>query len=99
MRVAFEDLRERVQFMRKLRGRVIPVIELSSVQMKTRFGLTLRPDFRVIDWRLFDGSAVAAIAGPSGNQPPGGAVAAPTTKEIIQDDLPPWNDDISDILK
>jgi hypothetical protein len=99
MRVAFEDLRERVQFMRKLRGRVIPVVELASVQMKTRFGLKLRPDFKILDWRSFDGSAAQAIAGPAGGQLPGSAVAEPTASEIIDDSLPPWNDDISDVVK
>jgi hypothetical protein len=80
MAIAFGDLKERGSSMRKLRGeRVIPVVELSSKSMKTKWGMKLRPDFRIIDWVNFSGPATPAISGP---------VAKPTSAEIINDEIP-----------
>jgi hypothetical protein len=88
MAIAYDELRERVQFMRKLRGeRVVPVVELSTAAMKTKkFGTKQRPHFEIADWRKFGGSA-PAIAGPApnGGGVPGEAVAPLTAAEIIVD--------------
>jgi hypothetical protein len=50
-RIAFENLKERVGFMRRLRGHVYPLVMLSSKSMRTKFGMKMRPDFEIIDWR------------------------------------------------
>jgi hypothetical protein len=51
-RLAVEDLRQRVFFMRELRGEaVLPVVTLGNKLMKTKFGQKLRPHFDVVEWR------------------------------------------------
>lgn len=83
-RAAYADLKDRVSFMRKYRGApLVPVVELSSKPMKTRFGTRSRPDYKIIDWRDFGGGGDApAIAAP---------VAPLTSKEIVNDSI----DDVS----
>jgi hypothetical protein len=50
-RIAVSDLRERVRWMRHLRGEdVLPIVEPSSKPMKTRFGQKLRPEFKIVCW-------------------------------------------------
>jgi hypothetical protein len=51
-----------------------------------------RPHFEIKGWPSFGSSA--AIAAPLGSP-----VAEPTTREIVQDDLPPWDDDFPSNLK
>jgi hypothetical protein len=51
-RIAVERLRENVHWMRRLRGeRVVPLVELASRPMKTKFGQKLRPEFVIKGWR------------------------------------------------
>ena len=51
-RIAWEKLRERVSWMRALRGaEVFPLIKLECRPMKTGHGTKLRPEFSVADWR------------------------------------------------
>jgi hypothetical protein len=102
-RIAVERLNERMTLMRRFRGdNIVPITRLSSVIMKTRFGSKPRPDFPIDDWREW-GPTPQAIEGPPPPQSPkkgfGKPVAALSTNEIIQDDLPPWDDDISDVVK
>jgi hypothetical protein len=90
----FFDLRERVRSMRLLRGEhVYAIVSPSSVPMKTRFGVTQRPHLEIVGWRTF-GPTPAVISAPLQGEP----VAEPTTAEIINDDLPPWDDRIPDDL-
>jgi hypothetical protein len=51
-RIAYEKLRDKFRWMRALRGHnVVPVVELDSRPMKTKYGTKMRPEFTVIEWR------------------------------------------------
>jgi hypothetical protein len=51
-RIAVEALNERVETMRKLRGEnVLPMVELGSKIMFTRYGERRRPDFTITGWQ------------------------------------------------
>jgi hypothetical protein len=79
-RIAFENLKERTEFMRRLRGEnVYPKVMLSSASMRTRYGIKQRPDFEIVDWVTLGGPESApALAPPS----------KPSSAEIIGEDLP-----------
>jgi hypothetical protein len=69
-KIAYAELKDRVQTMRKIRGeRVFPLVELGAKPMKTKFGLKMRPEFRIIDWRGLGGTPLPAL-------PPGKPIAA-----------------------
>ena len=57
--IAVSDLKARVADMRFMTGddTVLPVVELASAPMKTRFGLNIRPEFRVTSWRTASGAS------------------------------------------
>jgi hypothetical protein len=75
---AVRDLKSRVERMRLLRGElVLPIVELSSATMKTRYGSKQRPEFAIKSWRSADGFA--------------GATAAPQI-EAPAADLEPWTE-------
>jgi hypothetical protein len=77
-KLAYEEIKSKIQFMRQARGcRVFPLIEFSSKQMKTRFGVKARPYFDVKDWQTFGSSSPAAITGPR----------PATSAEIIDDEI------------
>jgi hypothetical protein len=93
--ICFFDLQERVRSMRLLRGeQVYAIVSPSTAPMKTRFGVTLRPHLEIVGWRTF-GQTPAVITAPLQGEP----VAELSSAEIIGDDLPPWDDGISDIVK
>jgi hypothetical protein len=74
-RIAIDRLTDKIQTMRMLRGaRVVPLVTLSKVTMKTKFGPKPRPEFEIIGWRDMDNYS----------KPP----AELATSEIISDDLP-----------
>ena len=53
-RIAFDQLCEKVKYMRALSGApVVPIVRLSSAPMKTKFGTKPRPHFHVVEWRQF----------------------------------------------
>jgi hypothetical protein len=88
-RIAVEKLRDQVKWMRQLRGAcVMPIVELGSASMKTKFGSKIRPAFNVKSWAELGGqSGVAMIddkSVPAGVQP----IDPPSTAEYIDDDLP-----------
>jgi hypothetical protein len=90
MRIAYQELKERTQFMRKFRGEnVYPEVMLSEAQMRTSFGMKLRPHFEIVGWRAFGAPSAPDIAGP-------------TASEIVNDEIPdhsaPFNDGIPDNL-
>jgi hypothetical protein len=50
-RIAVEALRDKVKWMRAMRGEsVVPFVRLSNKPMKTKFGQKLRPDFEIVSW-------------------------------------------------
>jgi hypothetical protein len=51
-RIAVSNLKDQIKWMRAMRGdNVVPLIELASKPMKTKFGQKLRPDFKAVEWR------------------------------------------------
>jgi hypothetical protein len=82
-KAAYADLKDKVQFRRRYRGEhVVPVVELSSRTMKTRFGLKPRPHFEVLEWQHFGPPAAPAIAAPTGPVP------KISPAEIVMDEIP-----------
>jgi hypothetical protein len=61
-RIAWEKLRDRVNWMRALRGAaVFPLITLDSRRMKTGFGKKLRPEFAHAAWRDLGNTGSPAV--------------------------------------
>jgi hypothetical protein len=91
--IAWNKLRDRVQWMRALRGRgVFAVVELGSAPMKGKFAKT-RPEFKIREWTDLGGGAAATAAVPKAieSKPTaavGRPVAAPTLQEEISDTIP-----------
>ena len=86
-RIAVEKLKDKVKWMRALRGsNVCPVVELSARPMKTRYGTKRRPEFQVVEWRDLGGPTAVAATSPTPQI--GGPVAAPTSQEIFNDEIP-----------
>jgi hypothetical protein len=86
-RIAVEKLKDKVKWMRALRGsNVCPIVELAARAMKTKFGVKRRPEFQVVEWRDFGGPAAIAVS--SSTPQIGKPVAEPTSKEIFDDSLP-----------
>ena len=71
-RIAFHELTLQVRSMGILRGvNVVPLVKLSSKEMKTKHGKKLRPDFKVIEFREIGGNqqAVPQIEPPKTGKP------------------------------
>lgn len=93
-RIAIRELRDKVIWMRRLRGpNVYPVIKLSRIWMNTRFGGRYRPHFEILRWVRLGGQGgeVEAISPPT---PPTSAAeqldqfAKPVERTTAQSDLP-----------
>jgi hypothetical protein len=83
---AVQNLKNAVKGMRLLRGdHVVPLVELQSRPMKTKFGTKQRPHFHVIEWRNLDGGFTL----PSGGEP---QLALEPTHDS---DGVPYSDDLS----
>jgi hypothetical protein len=84
-RIATETFADRVAWMRRLRGNnVVPLVELTSKQMKTRFGTKQRPEFKIDNWHLLgDGGAPEQLALPRLTP-----VEPPSTEEELDDEIP-----------
>jgi hypothetical protein len=83
--IAIERLKDRVKMMRALRGeRVVPVVELGALPMKTQFGVKQRPNFVIHAWRNLGGPA-------SPNQPAieyvSETVKPVSTEEVFNDSI------------
>jgi hypothetical protein len=50
-KIAIDELTQQIKSMRSMRRGAMPVIELSSVQMSTKFGKKPRPSFKIVNWR------------------------------------------------
>jgi hypothetical protein len=85
-RVATQTLKDRVAWMRRLRGNhVVPEIELSSKPMKTRFGVKQRPEFKIVGWHLLGGGDTKA---PEQLALPGlTPVTPPSIREELDDEI------------
>jgi hypothetical protein len=82
--IAVERLKERVKWMRTLRGeRVVPVVKLDAKSMPTKFGQKMRPEFTIIEWRDFGGLQTTATTPPIERL--GQAMTPPSTAEELND--------------
>ena len=89
-RIAVENLKDQVKWMRAMRGAdVFPVVELSSAPMKTKMGTKIRPDFRVVGWRqLGDGEPGPVTGAPPTTPAIGKPVAPVSNREALDDEIP-----------
>src|SRR5262249_28681474 len=70
--ICVRDLIERVKLKRRLQPNAYPLLRMSHVFMKTRFGGRQRPHFDVVDWIQLGGDAAL----PASEAP---KLAGPTT--------------------
>jgi hypothetical protein len=61
-RIGISDLTAQIQLMRRTRPGAVPIVELQSRQMKTKFGMKPRPFFQVVEWRVKSEEATKLIA-------------------------------------
>ena len=89
-RIAVENLKDKVKWMRAMRGAdVFPLVELSSAPMKTKMGTKIRPDFRVVEWRqLGDGEAGPVTGAPPTTPAIGKPVSPVSSREALDDEIP-----------
>ena len=50
-KIAIGDLTQQIKSMRGMQPGAMPIVELSSVQMSTKFGKKPRPFFKIVSWR------------------------------------------------
>jgi hypothetical protein len=82
MRLAFSDLCEKIQTMRMLRNaKVLPIVTIGSVLMKTRFGQKARPSFDIVEWKTL------------GDNNPPLLAHAPSSPDMDDDDGERWEYD------
>jgi hypothetical protein len=89
-RLCYEDIKGAIKLMRTMRGNpnLVPVVELSSTLMPTRYGPKPRPHLEVKEWRDLGGPAVPVQSGPPVQGLPGASAAKPTAAEITGDSVP-----------
>jgi hypothetical protein len=82
--IAIRELREKVLWMRRLRGQnVYAVVTLSDKFMKTRFGGRQRPHFVIVRWIMLGAEEKAALPAPAQEE-----VKEPTLAEELNDEIP-----------
>jgi hypothetical protein len=95
---AVGDLKDRVRWMRALRGRaVVPLVKPGSRPMPTKYGIKQRPEFVIVEWR--DLGTLATAPTVPALEPPGKPVKEPTLAEAMGDEVPAFNDPIPDLGK
>jgi hypothetical protein len=79
--MAVEELRDRVKWMRELRGaKVFPIVELANMPMKTRHGVSkIRPHFKIAGWCGMSGGRGTPLLEH---------VEPPTVAEQVGDSIP-----------
>jgi hypothetical protein len=50
-KIAISDLTQQIKSMRGMQPGAMPIVELQSVQMATKFGKKPRPFFKIVGWR------------------------------------------------
>jgi hypothetical protein len=88
--IAIDQLSDQVTFMRRVRPDTIPVIGLHSTEMPTQYGGSKpRPHFKILGWKV-RGSVgpQGLLTGPEQKDAEQQTNAEPTTKDILDDDLP-----------
>jgi hypothetical protein len=90
--MAVSDLKNAVKWQRAIRGdHVVPLIELASKPMKTKFGQKQRPHFQIIEWRNLD----IDIASTPAAAPKALPNSIPPSSEY--DDGAPFNDGVDNL--
>jgi hypothetical protein len=94
-KIAVGELTQQIKVMRALRGDVVPVVKLGAKSWKTGFGPRLRPHYEIVDWRQIGEGKPALVQIESKSADDGVAqigkpVKPVTTKEELNDDLPPF---------
>jgi hypothetical protein len=91
-RIAVERLKDKVKWMRALRGeKVVPIVKLDAKPMPTKKGQKQRPEFTILEWRDFGGlSAATTVPAIEHLSQP---VKPVTTAELMDDEIPTYDDD------
>jgi hypothetical protein len=88
-KIATLKLEQSVDWMSALKGaEVMPLIELRSASMANKYN-TLRPDFFIVGWRVFDGDALRIV---DQNTSALKAIAPPSLKEELNDEIPDFSE-------
>jgi hypothetical protein len=96
-RIAIRELRDKIMWMRRLRGpNTYPVIILSTTFMNTRFGGRQRPHFKIVRWVSLGGEGGQVEALPPPPPPPAQQTPAPADlplNEVMEPSLAEEMDD------
>jgi hypothetical protein len=89
-RIAVSELKDAIKLRRRARPGCFPIVELSTMKMKTRFGERLRPHFKVVGWH--DPEVQAEAPAPLKPLAPAAIKnvyrGEPTAGELMSDDIP-----------
>jgi hypothetical protein len=91
---AVSALKDKVKWMRALRGaRVVPIVTLGSKPMPTAFGMKIRPEFVVVEWRELDDGAGESNLPPTAPTAPAAIEhkSAPV-EHCAKEQAPPWTE-------
>jgi hypothetical protein len=83
-RIGISDLAAQIGLMRRTRPGAVPIVELQSRQMKTKFGMKPRPFFQVVGWRVKSDEAQKLIADSTDKDDGDGA----KTVNAFDDEIP-----------
>jgi hypothetical protein len=99
MAAATRELKEKVKWMRALRGQTVnPIVTLGS-QLHSKKWKKLRPSFDPVEWRdLSKPSQSPALAAPQAGTLLGVKVEEPSLAEQMNDEVPPFDDPLDEIL-
>ena len=87
------DLSDKIKMIRKVRGRVHPVVTLATTHMNTKFGGRERPSFKVVRWVRLGGDGILPASSetppalPAQDTPGMAVVEEPTVAEIVNDKI------------
>jgi hypothetical protein len=88
-KIATLKLEDRIDWMRAMQdgAEVMPLFELRSITMGNKYD-TLRPDFFIVGWRVFDGGTLRSV---DQGTPALKAIAPPSLKEELNDEIPDFS--------
>jgi hypothetical protein len=97
-RKAYEELADKIDLARLIRGKVYPLVELTEAIFPTKWGQRRRPSFRVCDWLTLCPPDAAPKQLNAPTAVPGlQSVPGPSMAEIIQDAIPDFDDPVDKI--
>jgi hypothetical protein len=88
-RRAVGDLKSQIANVRSVHPEAVPLVQLATTTMKTRFGQKPRPEFKIVGWRGMHDTATPPQDAPraSGRSNAGKTIAAPVDSDM-DDDVP-----------